>query len=189
MLNRTRPQGGCHAARCAIKSLFTVAALHAAMASMIFAINCGRSPPPMYPGCFIRGLMSNPGQVKRFNSETTTALPGARSAARAICDGVLAVLALGRDRGDQIACLLHTHDDEVFPVAFGPALVLLFLEEIDVPDDVTCGGAVSLPSCHWRVRCPKAVHWRKLGGLLRSCRTMRQLRYSCDLRSCRAPPV
>jgi|GEM_PF-4827489 len=30
----------------------------------------------MYPGCFIRGLMSKPGQVNRLNSETTIALPG-----------------------------------------------------------------------------------------------------------------
>ena len=42
----------------------------------------------MYPGCFIRGLMSNPGQVNRLNSEMTMALPGASPAVRAISSGI-----------------------------------------------------------------------------------------------------
>lgn len=51
------------------------------MASIIFAVNRGGSRPAIYPGCFINGLMSNPGQVNRLNSETTIALPGASPAA------------------------------------------------------------------------------------------------------------
>ena len=70
------------------QSRSTAAAPQAPMASMIFAVNRGGSRPAMYPGCFIRGLMSNPGQVNRLNSETTIALPGTSPAVRAISSGM-----------------------------------------------------------------------------------------------------